>query len=73
MTILCGKTRPQADPYEIWVDGDWTWLVLKKYQNDDRKPYARWLCAVKSPFTFGSYEVGDVYAAEVMDSAERVL
>jgi hypothetical protein len=66
----CGKTRPQDNPYEIWIsrDGKWEWKVLKKYQAPDKEAaneYARWFCAVKSPFTYGSYELGDVYVIEI--------
>jgi hypothetical protein len=62
----CGKTRPQDKPYEVWRDasGQWEWKVLKKYQKDDKKPFARAFCAVKGPGTFGSYELGDTYCAE---------
>lgn len=69
---LCAKTRPASDPYEVWVAGDWTWKVLKKYQADDTKPFARWFCLVVTPFTTASGDMGDVYAAEVMKIAERV-
>lgn len=73
MKNLCAKTRPLEDPYEVWVAGDWTWKVLKKWQADDDKPYARWFCAVKSPFTYGSWEKGDVYVAEIKRNARRVV
>lgn len=66
------KTRPLADPYEIWVAGNWEWRVLKKWQADDNKQYARWYCAVKSPMTYGSYEYGDVYVAEIKQYAVRI-
>lgn len=63
----CGKTRKIDNPYEIYksVDGMWEWRVLKKYQEDDNKPNARWFVAVKSPFTFGDWEYGDEYAKNV--------
>jgi hypothetical protein len=71
----CAKTRPVENPYETWQsrDGSWTWKVLKKYQVDDCKPYARWLCAVSSPFTYGGYDMGDCYVSEIMSGARRVL
>lgn len=74
MKNLCGKTRPRQDPYEIWQskDGSWTWYVLKKYQADDNKPFARWLCYVVSPFVPDG-EVGDVYVETVRrDGSIRV-
>jgi len=69
----CGKTRPQTKPYEIWKSPDesWEWHVLKKWQVDDNKPYARWFCLVKSPFVpYG--EMGDVYVAEIKGYANLV-
>ena len=73
----CGKMREKNNPYEIWENKDagWTWLVLKKYQNPEneaKNPYARWFCAVKSPFTYGNYELGDVYVKDIKGSAIRV-
>ena len=61
----CAKTRPQSRPYEVWRAPGWEWLVLKKWQADDSKPYARWFLATKSPYTFGEYELGDGYVADV--------
>jgi len=65
----CGKTRPVDQPYEVYRSDDgWEWRVLKKYQSPEKEaenPYARWYCAVKSPFTHGSWEYGDTYVREV--------
>lgn len=71
----CAKTRDVKNPYEIWksLDGSWTWKVLKKWQVDDNKPYARWFCAVSSPFTYDSYDLGDVYVSEIKQNATRVF
>lgn len=68
------KTRTVDNPYEIWKsnDGSWTWRVLKKWQIDDNKPYARYFCAVKSPFTYGNWEYGDVYVKDIKQNAKRV-
>jgi len=72
----CAKTRPLNNPYEIWVNSqDWEWRVLKKYQspkNEVKNPYARWFCAVRSPFTFGSWEYGDVYVREIINNAYKL-
>ena len=71
----CGKTRPKENPYEIWSNGVWEWRVLKKYQSEEKEkanPYARWFCAVKSPMTYGDYELGDVYVREIKEYASRV-
>ena len=68
----CGKTRKIENPYEIWTnDSGWEWRVLKKHQVDDNKPFARWFCAVKSPFTFGSYDYGDVYVSDIKEYATK--
>jgi len=69
----CLKTRKVDNPYEIWTNAmGWEWRVLKKWQVDDNKPYARWFCAVKSPFTFGKYDYGDVYVSEIIGNARRI-
>ena len=69
---LCNKTRDIADPYEVWTgDGGFEWRVLKKYQNTEneaKNPYARWYCAVKSNFTYGEFEFGDVYVSEIREN-----
>lgn len=72
MKNLCAKTRPVENPYEIWVAGDWEWHVLKKWQVNDDKPYARWFCLVKSPFVPGG-EMGDVYVADIKSNAIRTF
>jgi hypothetical protein len=68
------KQRSVDNPYEIWKSNDyqWTWRVLKKYQVDDDKPYARWFCAVKSPFSYGNWEYGDVYVKDIKQNAKKV-
>lgn len=68
----CAKTRPVTNPYEVWQAGDWEWRILKKYQVDDNKPYARAFCAVKSPFTYGEFELGDVYISEIKSNAVKI-
>ena len=73
----CGKRRDVNDPYEVWKspDGTWEWRVLKKNQSPDKEvgnPYASWYCAVKSPFTFGSWEYGDTYVTDVTENAVKV-
>ena len=72
---VCGKTRTQNKPYEIWDNyKGWTWYVLKKYQKPSmeiKNPYARWLCLVKSPF-MPNGELGDVYVNEIKSSAIRI-
>lgn len=66
----CGKMRKIEDPYAIYQSSDgWEWRVLKKNQAPDKEaknPYASWYCAVKSPYTFGSYEYGDVCVRDII-------
>lgn len=52
--------------------GEWQWHVLKKWQADDSKPYARWFCKVYTDMT-PEGEMGDVYVSEIKDNAVRVL
>lgn len=74
------KTRTVDNPYEIWIGranmmGDILnieWRVLKKWQVNDDKPYARWYCAAKSEATYGSWEYGDVYVSEIKNIGVRV-
>ena len=70
----CNKERGVDKPYEIWAtpDGSWEWKVLKKWQADDNKDKARWFCAVKSPYTYDSYDLGDVYVAEIKKFARKI-
>ena len=76
MKNVCAKTRPVDNPYEVWKDyrHGWTWKVLKKWQVDDNKPYARWFCAVYSPYlpTSDDYELSDCYAKDIKDHAIKV-
>ena len=74
---LCSKTTDLDHPYEIWkpFDGTWEWRVLKKYQKPSKEKdnrFARWFCGVKSPFTYGSFELGDVYISDIKDHARLV-
>jgi hypothetical protein len=73
MKNVAARTRGVNNPYEIWQtpDGSWTWLVLKKWQADDMKPFARWFCKVTSPFV-PEGELGDVYVADITSVAHKV-
>ena len=73
MKNTCAKMRTKDNPYEIWrsPDGSWEWQILKKWQADDDKPYARWFCNVVSPFTPDG-EMGDVYVSEIKSQASKV-
>ena len=73
---LCGKTRPKENPYEIWMSRDgFEYRVLKKYQspeNEAKNPHARWFLATKSPFTYGTFELGDGYVQDVKFAAHKL-
>ena len=72
----CNKTRSLDDPYEVWKGlAGFEWRVLRKYQNTEREsenPYARWYCAVKSDFTYGEFEHGDVYVSDIKENGDKV-
>lgn len=76
MKNLCAKTRKVNEPYEVWqsFDGQWTWAVLKKYQNPEQEAkneFSRWFCFVKSPFC-PQGELGDVYIREIHQQARKI-
>lgn len=72
MKNLCNRRRDISDPYEIWEGDGFEFRVLKKYQADDDREFARWYCAVKSPFTHDMYEFGDSYVIDIKKYARRV-
>lgn len=77
MKNAMGKTRKVDNPYMIYqAEGGWEWRVLKAYQTPEKElsnPYARWFCAVKSPFTYGSWEYGDTYCKDIKSQATLVV
>lgn len=63
-----GKTRPIDNPYLTIIAGEWEFRILKAYQtyaNEHDNEHARWFCAVKSPYTYGTFEMGDTYVHDV--------
>lgn len=75
------KTRKQDNPYYVAVEGAWEWKILKAYKssgNAAKDKYARVFCAVTSPHTFGSADLGDVYVRDIpgyahMLAAQRLM
>ena len=76
------KTRDIEKPYATYrVDNPdngmyFEWRVLKAWQtreSEKKKPYGRWFCAVKSPMTYGSWEMGDVYANEILKVNPKLI
>lgn len=68
---LAAKTVEPIQAYEYWAAVDWVWAVLKKWQVDDNKPYARWFCKVYTPFV-PEGEMGDVYVADIKSEGTPV-
>ena len=63
-----GKTVGINDAYEIWQNNTgWTWYVLKKYQANDDKAFARWYCWVTSPI-MPNGEFGDEYVENITEN-----
>lgn len=68
---VCGKTVKIENAYEIWKSKDgFTWYVLKKYQADDNREFARWFCFVTSPFA-PEGEYGDTYVSDIKSYATK--
>lgn len=66
-TNPCGKMTTYAT-FENSRTG-WTWEVLKLYQVPEiaaGDQYARVMCRVSSPFTFGGSDMGDCYLADLL-------
>ena len=66
------KSRPQHQPYAIYRIGDFIWRVCKTYSQDPLKPYGRFFVWASSPMTYGLFEGGDAYAAEILNGAHLV-
>ena len=60
---LMGKSRKPGNAYITTLDPrtGWTWEVLKTWQANGSKPYARAFCNVHGFAT----EMGDVYTADI--------
>jgi hypothetical protein len=63
MKNVAGKTRPASNPYAEWTDlrSGWEYKLLKSWQGDNSKPYARWFVDVKG---FG-HDMGDEYVSNI--------
>lgn len=68
-----GKSRNIENPYATYEGlgpfGYTICKVLKTYQHPDvekKNKYARWMVAVQSEHTFGSYDMGDSYISEAI-------
>lgn len=63
MKNIAGKLRKVDNPYATWTDQrtGWKYRLLKSWQTDNSKEYARWFVEVHG---FG-HDIGDVYVKEV--------
>lgn len=76
MKNVAGKGRKLGNPYAQWTDPvtGWEYQLLKSYQADNsRDNYTRWFMGVKSPATYGTFELGDGYVREYRGSILRAL
>ena len=70
---LLGKSRNLQKPYAIWKGqgpfGNTEMCLIKTYQvpaNEAKNQYAKWMIAVKSDMTYGSYDMGDSYIRDAI-------
>ena len=62
-----GKTRPVDNPYAVYATGGWEWRILKMNQRTDKTgKYSSAMCAVSSPYTHGSFDMGDTYLRDIV-------
>jgi hypothetical protein len=73
MSNPMSRKRDVSKPYQVWRNGSgWEWRVLKSYHSDLDKEEARAFCAVSSPYTYGDYDLGDVYWSDIFNNAYLV-
>ena len=76
-----GKTQKIETPWMIYRNNfGWEWRVLKFWKNPVATgfmsvgDYDRLYCAVKSPHTYGSYDIGDVWFKDIIhDPTARLV
>ena len=63
-------------PHAIFREGLWEWRVLRRNsrsaQGELDNPLATWYCAVRSPYTHGTYDMGDTYINDIPNHAVRI-
>ena len=80
-TLFGKTTSPEGAHATYRVDNTsngmyFEWRVLKTYQskeNEDKNQYARWYCAVKSPYTHDQWEYGDTYIKDIMSTNPTLI
>ena len=77
-----GKSRKVDNPYATFFvenkeTGAWIeWRVLKTYQlphKEQENPYGRWFVAASSPYTNGSYDMGDTYINDIIRTNPKLI
>ena len=73
---LFRKTAKKDAPYAVYEDArtGWRWEVLHTWKgkdSEDKDPYSRWFCLVKSPFVPDG-EMGDTYRKDILGNAVMV-
>jgi len=71
---LAGKSRKLSKgeaPYEVWLRGAWRFLVIKKNQVDDDKPYAIWNVGCVTPME-RDMAGHDTYVSDIKGSMNLV-
>jgi hypothetical protein len=58
-----GKTVKVDSPYAIYKNAK---------EKESKNPYARWYVASRSPYTYGSWEYGDIYIKDVISYHELI-
>ncbi len=76
---LLGKSRKQDNPYAVFKGngpfGETEMRLLKTYKiptSEAKSPYSRWFVAVKTPMTYGNFDMGDSYIREATMGLTRV-
>jgi hypothetical protein len=69
MKNLAGKVRKIDNPYATWIDPScgWEFRLLKSWQGDNSKEYARWFMWVCGDYS----EMGDEYVKGLRSSLLR--
>jgi hypothetical protein len=71
-----GKSRKPGDAYITTFDSrlGWKYEILKTYQADGSKPYARAFCNVHGFATeMGDCYISDIYGGEIIDFDRNVF
>ena len=74
------KTMKIDNAYAIYrIDAGqnyFEWKILHTWtdkEGEDKNPYARWFTACKSPMTYDTWEYGDVYIKDILDTNPVLL